>query len=342
MQCSNSPRGGPGSLATFPNTSEIGRVLGEVRAAFVKDLRIYLRYPSWIASEFITLPAWFVMFAIGVSSWVPKSQATAVFGSTTVFNFFYWGFIFLIVFSTSIWGIGQSIRTEQLQGTLEQLFLAPVNRVTIIIGRFARTILTDLAIIIYTVVLLGLLSHQTVVVQNPLALLLIFVFLEVAVLGFGFVFAALTFRLKSFPVRGYWALWRLLPTRHSPKSGPVRFPCHSVHVLRGPDPVRRCRIAIWRLDDPGPRPRVRACDLSRAGPVRCGVGNFLSDREEGSRSRSDRKPLAALLFQNVEMIENIADGSTGGVHQCRTHNQYEIIDRPVSNVSKPLLQRTPD
>ncbi len=187
-------------MATFPSTSEIARILVEVRAAFVKDLRIYLRYPSWIASEFITLPAWFVFFAIGVSSWVPKGQVTAVFGSTTAFNFFYWGFIFLIVFSTSIWGIGQSIRTEQLQGTLEQLFLAPVSRVTIIIGRFARTILTDLAIIIYTVVLLGLLSHQTVVVQNPLAMILIFVFLEVAVLGFGFVFAALTFRLKSFNV----------------------------------------------------------------------------------------------------------------------------------------------
>jgi len=173
------------------------------------------------------------MFAIGVSSWVPKGQATAVFGSTTVFNFFYWGFIFLIVFSTSIWGIGQSIRTEQLQGTLEQLFLAPVNRVTIIIGRFARTILTDLAIIIYTVVLLGLLSHQTVVVQNPLALLLIFVFLEVAVLGFGFVFAALTFRLKSFNVMANLAQFAVIGLCG------VFFP---LDIL--PSPVRYVSLAI--------------------------------------------------------------------------------------------------
>ncbi len=200
MECSNSSKGGPRSLATFPNTNIFGRVLREARAAFIKDLRIYLRYPSWIASEFITLPAWFVLFAIGVASWVPKGQVTAVFGSTTVFNFFYWGFLFLIIFSTSIWGIGQSIRTEQLQGTLEQLFLAPVNRVTIISGRFARTILTDLSIIAYTAVLLGLLSHQTVEVQNPLLLLLVFALLELAVLGFGLVFAAITFRLKSFNI----------------------------------------------------------------------------------------------------------------------------------------------
>lgn len=200
MPSSNSLKGGPRSTAIFPSTSRLGQFLRESSAAFVKDFRIYLRYPSWIASEFITLPAWFVLFAIGVASWVPKGQVGAVFGSSTVFNFFYWGFIFLIVFSTSIWGIGQSIRTEQLQGTLEQLFLAPVSRVTIIFGRFTRTILTDLSIIIYTVILLQILSHQTVVVENPLLMLLVFAFLELAVLGFGMVFAALTFKLKSFNV----------------------------------------------------------------------------------------------------------------------------------------------
>ncbi|OLD02859.1 hypothetical protein AUG19_07185 [archaeon 13_1_20CM_2_54_9] len=161
-------------------------------------MRIYLRYPSWIASEFITLPAWFLLLAIGVASWAPKGGVTAAFSSTSVFNFFYWGFIFLIIFSTSIWGIGQSIRNEQLQGTLEQLFLAPVSRVSIISGRFARTMVTDLAIIVYTSILLGTLSHETVGVQNPLLLVGVYTFLELAVLGFGLIFAALTFRLKSF------------------------------------------------------------------------------------------------------------------------------------------------
>ncbi len=161
-------------------------------------MRTYLRYPSWIASEFITLPAWFLLLAIGVASWAPKGGVTAALASTSVFNFFYWGFIFLIIFSTSIWGIGQSIRNEQLQGTLEQLFLAPVSRVSIISGRFARTMITDLAIIVYTSILLGTLSHETVTVQNPLLLSVVYAFLEVAVLGFGLVFAAITFRLKSF------------------------------------------------------------------------------------------------------------------------------------------------
>ncbi len=161
-------------------------------------MRTYLRYPSWIASEFITLPAWFLLIAIGVASWAPKGGVTAALETTSVFQFFYWGFLFLIIFSTSIWGIGQSIRNEQLQGTLEQLFLAPVSRVSIISGRFARTMITDIAIIVYTSILLGALSHETITVQNPLLFVGVYAFLEVAVLGFGLIFAALTFRLKSF------------------------------------------------------------------------------------------------------------------------------------------------
>ena len=57
---------------------------------------------------------------------------------------------------------------------------------------------TDLAIIVYTSILLGTLSHETVGVQNPLLLVGVYTFLELAVLGFGLIFAALTFRLKSF------------------------------------------------------------------------------------------------------------------------------------------------
>lgn len=152
-------------------------------------------------SEFITLPAWFVLFAVGVAAnFVQKGTVTSTLGSASTFSFYYWGFVFLIVFSTSIWGIGQYIRTEQLQGTLEQLFLAPISRVNIILGRFARTFITDLAIIGYTVLLIGVLSHEPVFILNPLLFALIFAFLELAVLGFGLVFAAVTFRIKSFNI----------------------------------------------------------------------------------------------------------------------------------------------
>ncbi len=133
-------------------------------------------------------------------NFVAKGTVTATLGTPTTFSFFFWGFVFLIIFSTSIWGIGQYIRTEQLQGTIEQLFLAPVSRVTIIFGRFARTFFTDLAIIGYTVLLIGLVGHQPIFIINPLLFVLVFAFLELAVLGFGLIFAGITFRIKSFNI----------------------------------------------------------------------------------------------------------------------------------------------
>ncbi len=164
-------------------------------------MKVYIRYPSWILSEFITLPAWFLLFAVGIAAnFVRKGTGTSTLGTPSTFSFYYWGFVSLIVFSTSIWGIGQYIRTEQLQGTIEQLFLAPISRVTIIFGRFARTFLTDLAIIAYTVLLIGFFSHEPIFINNPVLFAIIFAFLELAVLGFGLVFAAVTFRIKSFNI----------------------------------------------------------------------------------------------------------------------------------------------
>jgi ABC-2 type transport system permease protein len=189
-------------MEIYQSSSRIGRLATEMWAAFRKDVRVYFRYPSLILSEFITLPAWFVLFAVGVAAnFVPKGTVTSTIEpASSTFTFFYWGFVFLIIFSTSIWGIGQYIRTEQLQGTIEQLFLAPISRLNIIFGRFARTFFTDLAIIGYTALLIGGLGHQQISVINPLMFLAVFPILYLGVLGFGLIFAAVAFRLKSFNI----------------------------------------------------------------------------------------------------------------------------------------------
>ncbi len=85
-----------------------------------------------------------------------------------------------------------------MQGTIEQLFLAPVSRVTIIFGRFLRNFFTDMIFIGYTAVLISLFSNERVPVQNPILFGFVFAFLELSVLGFGLLFAGIAFRVKSF------------------------------------------------------------------------------------------------------------------------------------------------
>lgn len=171
------------------------RITDEFKAAFLKDLRSYVRYPAWLLGEFISTPLWFFFFALGVSLFAPPNPKEPY---ENAFDFFYYGFIFIMLFSTSIWGIGQSVRNEQLAGTLEQFFLAPVNRATLIVGRWARVFITDVLIIGYTTLLLYLLGGIGVTFRNPILFLSSLALYEVCLIGFGLFFAGLTIRIKSY------------------------------------------------------------------------------------------------------------------------------------------------
>jgi ABC-2 type transport system permease protein len=177
------------------NTNFTKRLFEEFKASFLKDLRSYVRYPAWVLGEFISTPLWFFFFALGVTLFAPTITSSSRSGGM---GFFFFGFIFIILFSTSVWGVGQSVRNEQTAGTLEQFFLAPVNRATLIVGRWARVFLTDTLIITYTTLLLYLFGGGLVTLLNPASFLFSLGLYEVALIGFGLFMAALTMRIKSY------------------------------------------------------------------------------------------------------------------------------------------------
>lgn len=177
------------------NISTVAKLFGEFGAAFVKDLRSYLRQPAWVIGEFISTPLWFFFFALGVTLFAPT---TVTAPNASGFSYFLLGFIFIILFSTAVWGIGQAVRNEQTAGTLEQFFLAPASRVTLIVGRWARVFLTDSIIIGYTTVLLYFLGAGLITLWDPAQFLIGLALYEVALIGFGLFFAALTMRIKSY------------------------------------------------------------------------------------------------------------------------------------------------
>jgi len=179
------------------NTDQL-RIIEEFKAAFLKDLRSYLRYPAWLLGDFISTPLWFFFFAIGVALFAPTTQSSTGASEGPGLQYFYMGFVFIILFSTAVWGIGQSVRNEQMAGTLEQFFLSPVNRVVLIIGRWARVFLTDSIIIGYTTLLVYLLGGGLVRLLNPVLFLFALGLYEVGLIGFGLLFAGLTIRLKSY------------------------------------------------------------------------------------------------------------------------------------------------
>ena len=170
------------------------RLAEEFKAAFMKDFRSYIRYPAWLVGDLVSTPLWFFFFAVGVTLFAPTTQSSEYHG----FSFFFFGFIFIVLFSTTIWGVGQSVRNEQMAGTLEQFFLAPANRLTLIIGRWARIFLTDLLVVGYTTILLYLFGGGPLPLYEPAHFTFALGLFEVASIGFGLLFAGLTMKLKSY------------------------------------------------------------------------------------------------------------------------------------------------
>lgn len=170
------------------------RLREEFKAAFMKDFRSYIRYPAWLVGDLVSTPLWFFFFAVGVTLFAPTTQTSVYHG----FSFFFFGFIFIILFSTTIWGTGQSVRNEQMAGTLEQFFVAPANRLTLILGRWARIFITDLLVIGYTTILLYLFGGGPLALYEPALFTFALALFEVGSIGFGLLFAGLTMKLKSY------------------------------------------------------------------------------------------------------------------------------------------------
>ena len=217
----------------------------ELKAAFLKDLRSYIRQPAWVVGELVSTPLWFFFFALGVTLFAPTTSTPA---NESGVSFFLLGFVFIILFGTSVWGVGQTVRNEQTAGTLEQFFLSPSSRVTLILGRWARVFLTDIVIIGYTTLLLYLIGGGLVTLLDPALFLLGFGFFELGLVGFGLFMAALTMKIKSYNTAnnlvffGYMVLTgALFPISVIPT--PFRYVCMAIPFTYFIDLMRHAALA---------------------------------------------------------------------------------------------------
>jgi len=110
---------------------------GDIRAFIAsarKELRIMRRYPTLLLSVLfwpIVLPAATVLMGRAYSgSNDPKAlQAFAErAGTSEVTGFVFIGFAMYMWLSAMLWGPGSALRTEQIRGSLEAVFLTPASR----------------------------------------------------------------------------------------------------------------------------------------------------------------------------------------------------------------------
>jgi len=99
-----------------------------------KELRIMRRYPTLLLSVLfwpILLPASAVLMGRAYSG-SNDPQALQAFaeraGTSEVTGFVFVGYAMYMWLSAMLWGPGSALRTEQVRGSLEAVFLTPTSR----------------------------------------------------------------------------------------------------------------------------------------------------------------------------------------------------------------------
>jgi ABC-2 type transport system permease protein len=162
-------------------------------------MKHYTRYPgSFII--YLILPFLFTMLIFGMGRFVGGNNAALNFAARTgTSNVLVYEILGGAVWMTSwvvVEDVGVSLRDEQMKGTLEQNFLAPVNRFTLLVG----ISLTDIAI---TTTIFIIVVGVTLAFTMPgayLGFLQAFLILLVGLIplfGIGFLFSGFVIKFKE-------------------------------------------------------------------------------------------------------------------------------------------------
>jgi len=180
-------------------TSGLKSDLQALAAIFWKGLKHHLRYPGEFII-FLTLPFLFTFLILGMGTAVGGSNASTYFATRTgTSNIVIYEILGSAVWMTSwivIEDVGTGIREEQIKGTLEQNFLAPVRRFTLLVGlSFTDVVITSalFLIVVGASVAIVLPSSFLTIIPAFLTLLLGLI----PLFGIGFLFAGFVVRFKE-------------------------------------------------------------------------------------------------------------------------------------------------
>ncbi|MFX0016904.1 MAG: ABC transporter permease [Promethearchaeota archaeon] len=155
-----------------------------------KEFTVLTRYKlSFILSFF---QIFFIMFIFTVAALVLTPPDKASYGIGIMF----YSFILFMFLSTALWDIGNSLREEQYQGTLESLFMTPISYFSTLVSRiFANLMWTGLNVIV-TFFFMSLVFGQLPLANLGFGLIVLFFSLFVC-FGFSFGFAGLALKYKE-------------------------------------------------------------------------------------------------------------------------------------------------
>ncbi|MBI3158629.1 MAG: ABC transporter permease [Chloroflexi bacterium] len=156
-----------------------------------KELTVLSRYPVDFIASFVQIFIIVAIFTLAGLTFSETGQASEATSGVVVY-----GFVMFMFVSDTLWTIGFNVRHEQVQGTLEQLYLSPASKFASLIARVAHLLIwTSLLSLTSALIMRAMLGSLPV---NNLGLALgLLAFILSGTFGIGFAFAALTLRVKE-------------------------------------------------------------------------------------------------------------------------------------------------
>ena len=122
---------------------ELKNELGGANAIFLKSWKIQKRYPLSMVFFAFSALIWLLphlVYGTAVAGGRYSEKLEALTGIADILVFTGLGLVFIALFNRSMWGTAYSIYREQFYGTLENLYITPISRFSIILGNSMYTI----------------------------------------------------------------------------------------------------------------------------------------------------------------------------------------------------------
>jgi ABC-2 type transport system permease protein len=175
------------------------RTLIALRARFIISMKIYFRYPVNVIMTLFEPLMWIAPFYFMGKSFSQDGRVAgfeSYTGNSDFIGFLVVGFMISSYSSAVFWTLGFSLKEEMRQGVLESNWSAPVNRITLLVGKS----LFQFCATTFEVILTGIVCHIAfgfTITPNILTFVAFLIPGIIGLMGLGLAIAALVLVAKD-------------------------------------------------------------------------------------------------------------------------------------------------
>jgi ABC-2 type transport system permease protein len=192
----------------------------------VKNIKFLLAYPVILIFWAVFPILWFIPFILQGEAFVgglTSDSFAQVTGTPDFIPFIVIGAVLNSYVNTLLYGMGESIRREALQGTLDYVLAAPCNKVSVLIGKALSESLSSTIFAISQLAISTLLFGVKISVGVMLPVFFIIILLILGLYGLALVLAAFSLMYKQSHGFGQTVGYVFYVF------SPVRYPIESLH-----------------------------------------------------------------------------------------------------------------